>query len=83
MHPTAAANLEIKSKAPNGVNYTVKGKSAHDKPLVGSVSIFWRSMQWNVAKLCSTARGQIHRQAFRYIFPYISTSVAIGDSRES
>lgn len=32
------ANLEVKSKAPNGVNYTVKGKSAHDGPISGSVS---------------------------------------------
>ncbi|KAL9052057.1 MAG: hypothetical protein Q9162_005628 [Coniocarpon cinnabarinum] len=34
---TAAANLEVKSKAPNGVSFTVKGKSAHEGPLSGSL----------------------------------------------
>ncbi|KPI43105.1 Mitochondrial outer membrane protein porin [Cyphellophora attinorum] len=34
---TTAANLEIKSKAPNGVAFNVKGKSAHDGPISGSV----------------------------------------------
>lgn len=32
-----SANLEIKSKAPNGVAYTVKGKSAHNGTPSGSV----------------------------------------------
>ncbi|KAJ9602043.1 Mitochondrial porin [Cladophialophora chaetospira] len=35
---TTAANLEVKSKAPNGVVFNVKGKSAHDGPISGSVS---------------------------------------------
>ena len=35
------ANLEVKSKAPNGVNYTVKGKSAHNGPLTGSVRLLY------------------------------------------
>ncbi|EXJ77688.1 hypothetical protein A1O3_09917 [Capronia epimyces CBS 606.96] len=35
---TTAANLEVKSKAPNGVVFQVKGKSAHDGPISGSVS---------------------------------------------
>ncbi|RWQ97363.1 outer mitochondrial membrane protein porin [Paecilomyces variotii] len=34
---TSAANLEVKSKAPNGVTFTVKGKSAHDGPIGGSL----------------------------------------------
>ncbi|KAL9621099.1 MAG: hypothetical protein Q9160_004484 [Pyrenula sp. 1 TL-2023] len=34
---TSAANLEVKSKAPNGVNFNVKGKSAHDGPISGSL----------------------------------------------
>lgn len=40
------ANLEVKSKAPNGVNYTVKGKSAHEGPLTGSVSLRNQSFLW-------------------------------------
>ncbi|RMD44844.1 hypothetical protein DV735_g401, partial [Chaetothyriales sp. CBS 134920] len=36
---TAAASLEVKSKAPNGVVFNVKGKSAHDGPISGSVGI--------------------------------------------
>jgi hypothetical protein len=32
------ANLEVKSKAPNGVTFNVKGKSAHEGPISGSVS---------------------------------------------
>lgn len=36
---TAAAALEVKSKAPNGVNFNVKGRSAHDGPITGSVGI--------------------------------------------
>lgn len=36
---TAAAALEVKSKAPNGVNFNVKGRSAHEGPITGSVSI--------------------------------------------
>lgn len=35
-HTTAAA-LEVKSKAPNGVNFNVKGRSAHDGPITGSI----------------------------------------------
>merc|ERR1712072_622976 len=34
---TTAANLEVKSKAPNGVTFNVKGKSAHDGPISGSI----------------------------------------------
>jgi len=34
---TSAANLEVKSKAPNGVTFTVKGKSAHEGPIGGSL----------------------------------------------
>ena len=32
------ASLEVKSKAPNGVTFNVKGKSAHEGPIAGSVS---------------------------------------------
>ncbi|KAI9737795.1 MAG: hypothetical protein M1834_009163 [Cirrosporium novae-zelandiae] len=32
----SAANLEVKTKAPNGVAFTVKGKSAHDGPIAAS-----------------------------------------------
>ncbi|KAJ5610322.1 Porin eukaryotic type [Penicillium lagena] len=31
------ANLEVKSKAPNGVTFTVKGKSAHEGPIAGQL----------------------------------------------
>lgn len=34
---TAAANLEVKSKAPNGVSFNVKGKSAHEGSTSGSI----------------------------------------------
>ncbi|KGQ00881.1 hypothetical protein PAAG_12424 [Paracoccidioides lutzii Pb01] len=34
---TSAANLEVKSKAPNGVTFHVKGKSAHEGPISGSL----------------------------------------------
>ncbi|MCJ1416848.1 hypothetical protein MMC32_003187 [Xylographa parallela] len=34
---TAASNLEIKSKAPNGVSFNVKGKSTHDSNTAGSI----------------------------------------------
>lgn len=33
----AAATLEVKTKAPTGVNFTFKGKSAHDNALAGSI----------------------------------------------
>ncbi len=32
-----AANIDIKSKAPNGVSFNVKGKSAHEGKTAGSV----------------------------------------------
>ena len=35
------ASLEVKSKAPNGVTFNVKGKSAHEGPIAGSVSLLW------------------------------------------
>ncbi|KAI9371562.1 eukaryotic porin/Tom40 [Aspergillus egyptiacus] len=35
-HSSAAA-LEVKSKAPNGVTFNVKGKSAHEGPIAGSL----------------------------------------------
>lgn len=34
---TSAAALEVKSKAPNGVNFNVKGRSAHEGPISGSL----------------------------------------------
>ncbi|KAH0565941.1 hypothetical protein GP486_000662 [Trichoglossum hirsutum] len=34
---TAAATLEVKSKAPNGVSFNVKGKSAHDAAPSGQI----------------------------------------------
>ncbi|OAX81214.1 hypothetical protein ACJ72_04451 [Emergomyces africanus] len=34
---TSAANLEVKSKAPNGVTFNVKGKSSHEGPINGSL----------------------------------------------
>lgn len=32
-----AASIEVKSKAPNGVSFNVKGKSAHEGPISGSL----------------------------------------------
>ncbi|KAL8959561.1 MAG: hypothetical protein Q9193_003599 [Seirophora villosa] len=34
---TAAANIEVKSKAPNGVSFTTKGKSSHEGSSSGSI----------------------------------------------
>ncbi|KAF7585916.1 hypothetical protein BBP40_009862 [Aspergillus hancockii] len=34
---TSAASLEVKSKAPNGVTFNVKGKNAHEGPIAGSL----------------------------------------------
>ncbi|KAA8649149.1 hypothetical protein EYZ11_006057 [Aspergillus tanneri] len=34
---TSAASLEVKSKAPNGVTFNVKGKSAHEGPIAGTL----------------------------------------------
>ncbi|KAL6703234.1 Mitochondrial porin [Coniothyrium glycines] len=58
---TAAAALEVKLKAPNGVNFTAKGVSAHDGPVSSSlegkkalsngISI---TQSWNTANLLAT-----------------------------
>ncbi|KAJ4365175.1 Mitochondrial porin [Neocucurbitaria cava] len=58
---TAAAALEVKLKAPNGVNFTAKGTSAHDGPVTSSlegkktlsngISI---TQSWNTANLLNT-----------------------------
>ncbi|KZF25688.1 outer mitochondrial membrane protein porin [Xylona heveae TC161] len=34
---TSAATLEVKSKAPNGVSFNVKGRSAHEGPIGGQI----------------------------------------------
>ncbi|KAF2256441.1 hypothetical protein BU26DRAFT_412967 [Trematosphaeria pertusa] len=57
----AAAALEVKLKAPNGVNFTAKGTSAHDGPVTSSlegkkalsngISI---TQSWNTANLLAT-----------------------------
>lgn len=57
----AAAALEVKLKAPNGVNFTAKGTSAHDGPVSSSlegkkalsngISI---TQSWNTANLLAT-----------------------------
>ncbi|KAJ4357980.1 Mitochondrial porin [Didymosphaeria variabile] len=57
----AAAQLEVKLKAPNGVNFTAKGTSAHDGPVSSSlegkkslsngISI---TQSWNTANLLAT-----------------------------
>ncbi|KAH8730197.1 eukaryotic porin/Tom40 [Phaeosphaeriaceae sp. PMI808] len=58
---TAAAALEVKLKAPNGVNFTAKGTSAHSGPVTSSlegkkalsngISI---TQSWNTANLLAT-----------------------------
>ncbi|KAI4612652.1 uncharacterized protein J4E88_000484 [Alternaria novae-zelandiae] len=58
---TAAAALEVKLKAPNGVNFTAKGTSAHDGPVTSSlegkkslsngISI---TQSWNTANMLAT-----------------------------
>lgn len=58
---TAAAALEVKLKAPNGVNFTAKGTSAHNGPVTSSlegkkalsngISI---TQSWNTANLLAT-----------------------------
>ncbi len=73
-----AASLEVKSKAPNGVTFNVKGKSAHEGPIAGSVSqtssfpfssektVETGCMDWKLILLDDDgiARGQICRQAY-------------------
>lgn len=44
-----AGNLEVKSKAPNGINFNVKGKSSHEGSTSGSVRT--KSLQDVVEKL--------------------------------
>ena len=34
------ANLDIKSKAPNGVTFNVKGRATHEGKNAGGVSVF-------------------------------------------
>lgn len=46
---TSAAALEVKSKAPNGVNFTAKGRSAHDGPITGSVGLFILRRHFRIA----------------------------------
>ncbi|KAF1942339.1 hypothetical protein EJ02DRAFT_454359 [Clathrospora elynae] len=58
---TAAAALEVKLRAPNGVNFTAKGTSAHDGPVTSSlegkkalsngISI---TQSWNTANMLAT-----------------------------
>lgn len=46
---TSAAALEVKSKAPNGVNFNAKGRSAHDGPITGSVGVFIIGQRFRIA----------------------------------
>ncbi|KAF1955495.1 hypothetical protein CC80DRAFT_492999 [Byssothecium circinans] len=57
----AAAALEVKLKAPNGVNFTAKGTSAHDGPVTSSLegkkalaNGIAITQSWNTANLLST-----------------------------
>ncbi|KAJ9498342.1 Mitochondrial porin [Exophiala xenobiotica] len=54
---TTAANLEVKSKAPNGVTFNVKGKSAHDGPISGSVSTTILQKHFRISHI--NGRGKI------------------------
>ncbi|KAI1629702.1 voltage-dependent anion channel [Exophiala viscosa] len=54
---TTAANLEVKSKAPNGVTFNVKGKSAHDGPISGSVSTTITQSNFRISHI--NGRGKI------------------------
>jgi len=46
---TSAAALEVKSKAPNGVNFTARGRSAHDGPITGSVGVLIIGQHFRIA----------------------------------
>lgn len=46
---TSAAALEVKSKAPNGVNFIAKGRSAHDGPITGSVGVLIIGQHFRIA----------------------------------
>ncbi|CAI6338629.1 unnamed protein product [Periconia digitata] len=57
----AAAALEVKLRAPNGVNFTAKGTSAHDGPVTSSLegkkalsNGIAITQSWNTANLLST-----------------------------
>ncbi|KAB8239845.1 porin [Aspergillus alliaceus] len=50
---TSAASLEVKSKAPNGVTFNVKGKNAHEGPIAGSVSLTL-TQAWTTANALDT-----------------------------
>ncbi|KAL8766590.1 MAG: hypothetical protein Q9209_006655 [Squamulea sp. 1 TL-2023] len=58
----AAANLEVKSKAPNGVNFNVKGKSSHEGSTTGSIegkyvnapAGFSATQAWTTANVLNT-----------------------------
>ena len=52
------AALEVKLKAPNGVNFTAKGTSAHDGPVTSSVSILLPADQRLRLLIDQTARGK-------------------------
>jgi len=58
---TAAAALEVKLKAPNGVAFTAKGTSSHDGPVSGSIEAkkaikngISITQSWNTANLLNT-----------------------------
>lgn len=59
---TAASNLEIKSKAPNGVSFNVKGKSTHDSNTAGSIEAKYKddpsgltlTQAWTTANVLDT-----------------------------
>lgn len=49
------ASLEVKSKAPNGVTFNVKGKSAHEGPIAGSVSSNYCFLQETLARVSANS----------------------------
>jgi len=61
-HHSSASALEVKSKAPNGVNFTVKGKSSHESSTNGSIEAKYKdepsgltlTQGWNTVNVLDT-----------------------------
>ncbi|MCJ1308387.1 hypothetical protein MMC25_002040 [Agyrium rufum] len=64
---TAATNFEVKSKAPNGVNFNVKGKSSHEGKTSGSIE----------GKYADLANGTFHFSISRYFNGHSRTTVVV------
>ena len=77
-----AASLEVKSKAPNGVTFNVKGKSAHEGPIAGSVSLFLLSSEKIVGARCMDWKLISLDDGWYSSRPNMSTSLLVKNAPE-